>query len=58
MFKFFLYVNILYSPGTKVFLPLDDVKNDMEYLKQNIPAEADDFLIYFQSKMLMELLKE
>jgi len=31
------------------FLPLDYVKNGMEYLKQNIPTGGEDFLIYFDS---------
>ncbi|KAL4135943.1 hypothetical protein QTP88_007520 [Uroleucon formosanum] len=31
------------------FLPLNKVKEGMEYLKQNIPNEADDLLIYFEA---------
>jgi hypothetical protein len=32
------------------FIPLDEVKNGMEYLKQNILiAGAEDFLIYFET---------
>ncbi|KAL4126931.1 hypothetical protein QTP88_011129 [Uroleucon formosanum] len=31
------------------FLPLNKVKEGMEYLKQNIPNKADDLLIYFEA---------
>ncbi|KAF0729731.1 MULE domain-containing protein [Aphis craccivora] len=31
------------------FLPLNKVKEVMEYLKRNIPNEADDLLIYFET---------
>ncbi|KAF0757194.1 Uncharacterized protein FWK35_00009199 [Aphis craccivora] len=31
------------------FLPLDDVKNGMKWLKKNIPTRAEDFIIYFDT---------
>jgi len=39
------------------FLPLDDVKNGMTYLKQNIQTGAEDFLIYFESTYVNGTLK-
>jgi len=31
------------------FLPLDDVKNDMEWLKKYVPTGAEDFIMCFDT---------
>lgn len=50
--KFYTMVDSL------AFLPLDDVKNGMEWLKENIPTGAEDYIIYFDKTYVNGSLKK